>query len=277
MSQPRPLGLWTAVLCGFGVLHVAAVLMFGAASTQWFQASIGDDLLWVRLAIAWTTVQLTLALLSVAVVQRAARLPRGTRGRARTVSLAITTGLHAAITSASIGILLWSARVSVGHVLGGTVASLLFGLTHLAYSDLDLDWVPTLYNTATTLQSVTAALIVTLSMSCWFLAPADRRQRFWWGFDAALVLAFLAVTVLFPLSPSDGDDASLARAVVRVSITAVFAIRLVLRLVARCCRRSNGSASARWSPRATFVQRRLAFWPQAAPCRSSPLQSPPAC
>jgi len=34
MSQQRPLGLWTAVLCGFGVLHVAAVIAFGATSTQ---------------------------------------------------------------------------------------------------------------------------------------------------------------------------------------------------------------------------------------------------
>jgi lipoprotein-releasing system permease protein len=208
-----------------------AVLAFGATSTQWFQASIGDDLLWVRLAIAWTTMQLTLALLSVAVLQRAARLPRGARGRARTVGLAITTGLHAVITTASVGVLLWAARVSIGHVLGGTIASLLFGLTHLAYSDLDLAWVPTLYHTATRLQGVTAALIVILSMSCWFLVPTERRQRFWWGFDAVLVVAFLAVSFLFPLSPSDGNDASLVRAVIRVSVTTVFGIRLALRLV----------------------------------------------
>ena len=231
MSQPRPLGFWTAVLCGFGVVHVTAVLAFGATSTQWFQASIGDDLLWVRLAIAWTTMQLTLALLSVAVLQRAARLPRGARGRARTVGLAITTGLHAVITTASVGVLLWAARVSIGHVLGGTIASLLFGLTHLAYSDLDLAWVPTLYHTATRLQGVTAALIVILSMSCWFLVPTERRQRFWWGFDAVLVVAFLAVSFLFPLSPTDGNDASLVRAVIRVSVTTVFGIRLALRLV----------------------------------------------
>ncbi|MBW2588148.1 MAG: hypothetical protein JRD92_14555, partial [Deltaproteobacteria bacterium] len=172
MSQPRPLGVWTAVLCGFGVLHVVAVLVLGATSTQWFQATIGNDLLWVRLAIAWTTTQLTLMLLSAAVLQRAARLPRGARGRARTVGLAITAGLHAAISTASVGVLLWAARVSVGHVLGGTIPSLLFGLTHLAYADVDLAWVPTLYHTATTLQGVTAALIVTLSMSCWFLVPA---------------------------------------------------------------------------------------------------------
>ena len=231
MSQPRPLGFWTAVLCGFGVLHVAAVLVFGATSTQWFQATIGNDLLWIRLAIAWATTQLTLALLSAAVLQRAVRLPRGARGRARTIGLATTAGLHAVITTASAGVLLWAARVSVGHVLGGTIASLLFGLTHLAYSDLDLAWVPTLYHTATTLQAVTAALIVVLSMSCWFLVPAARRERFWWGFDAALVVAFLAVSFLFPLSPTEGNDASLIRAVVRVSVTTVFAIRLALRMV----------------------------------------------
>jgi len=231
MSRPRPLGFWTAVLCGFGVLHVAAVLAFGATSTHWFQASIEDDLLWMRLAIAWTTVQLTLALLSVAVLRRATRLPRGTRGRARTLGLAVVTGLHVLITTASTSILLWAAHVSIGHVLGGTVASLLFGLTHLAYPDVDLAWVPTLYHTAVTLQGLTAALIVSLSLSCWFLVPPERRQRFWWGFDAAILAAFLAVTVLFPLSSSEGDDASLARAVIRVTVTTMFVVRLAARLV----------------------------------------------
>jgi lipoprotein-releasing system permease protein len=231
MNQQRPPGPWTAVLCIVGVLHVAAVLVFGATSPQWFQVLIGDDLLWVRLAIAWTTVQVTLALLSVAVLQRAASLPRGTRGRARTAGLAISAGLHALITTTSVGVLLWAAHVSVGHVLGGTVASLLFGLTHLAYSDLDLAWVPTLYRTATTLQGITAALIVVLSISCWFLVPAQRRHRFWWAFDAALVVAVLAVSFLFPLSPTSGDDASLARAVLRVSVSTIFVVRLATRLV----------------------------------------------
>ena len=231
MSETRPLGFWTAVLCSFGIVHVAAVLVFGATSAQWFQASIGNDLLWVRLAIAWTTMQLTLALLSAAVLQRAVRLPRGARGRARTVGLAVTTGLHVLITTASVVILLWAARVSVGHVLGGTIASLLFGLTHLAYSDLDLSWAPTLYNTATTLQGISAALIVTLSMSCWFLVPAERRQRFWWGFDGALVVGFVAVSFLLPLSPTDGDDSSLVRAVIRVGVTTTFVIRLSLRMI----------------------------------------------
>ncbi len=231
MSKTRPLGFWTAVLCGFGVLHVAAVLVFGATSPRWFQASIENDLLWVRLAIGWATSQLSLALLSVAVLQRAARLPRGTRGRARTFALGLTAALHALITSASVGILLWAARVSVGHVLGGTVASLLFGLTHLAYADLDLSWVPTLYETANTLQAVTSALIVVLSMSCWFLVPTARRERFWWGFDAALAAAFLLVTTVFPISPAEGDETSLLRAVVRVSVTTIFGVRLTLRLV----------------------------------------------
>jgi lipoprotein-releasing system permease protein len=231
MSQPRPLGFWTALLCGFGVLHVAAVLSFSATSTQWFQASVTDDLLWVRLAIGWATAQLTLALLSAAVLQRAIRLPRGARGRARTVGLAITTGLQALITTASVGILLWAARVSVGHVLGGTVASLLFGVTHLAYSDIDLGWVPKVYHTAATLQNLTAAPIAILSMSCWFLVRVEPRERFWRGFDAALVVAFVAAIVALPLSPADGDDASLARSVLRMTITTIFGIRLALRLV----------------------------------------------
>jgi lipoprotein-releasing system permease protein len=231
VSQARSLGFWAAVLCGFGVLHAAAVLVFGGTSTQWFQASIGNDLLWVRLAIGWATCQLSLALLSVAVLQRATRLPRGTRGRARTVALGVTAALHALITTASVGILLWAARVSVGHVLGGTVASLLFGLTHLAYADLDLAWLPTLYQTATTVQAISSALIVVLSMSCWFLVPAARRERFWWGFDAALAVAFVLVSAVWPITPTEGDETSLLRAVVRVSVTTIFGVRLTLRLV----------------------------------------------
>jgi lipoprotein-releasing system permease protein len=231
MSQPRPLGFWTAVLCGLGLGHVVAMLVFGATSTRWFQALIDDDLLWVRLVIGWSTIQLTLALLSVAVLQRAARLPRGTRGRARTVAVAITSVAHALITTVSVGILLWAARVSVGHVLGGTVASLLFGLSHLAYLELDLDWVPILYHAASTLQVMSAALLVILSAACWFLVPAERRQRFWLAFDAALVLAFVIVTVRFPLSPAEGDDGSLVRAVIRVAVTTLFAIRLALRSI----------------------------------------------
>ncbi len=231
MSERQPLGMWTAVLGVLGVLHAAAAWIFAAQSSEWFQAQLDDDLLWVRLVIGWTTVQLILLLLSLGVLQRAARLPRGNRGRARIVGLSTVGMLHAAITTASVGILLWAARVSAGHVLGGTVASLLFGLSHLAYGDLDLDWVPTLYHAAATLQTASGVFIVVLSTSCWFLVPLERRRRFWLGFDAALLIGFVAVTALLPLSAAEGDDASLLRAVIRVSITTLFAIRLSLRLV----------------------------------------------
>ena len=231
MSDTRPPGIWTGVLCGLGVLQTAAVLVFAGTSTQWFQAQLADDLLWVRLAIGWATVQLTLLLLSIAVTQRAANSPRGTRGRARTLGLGITALLHALITSTTLGILLWGAYASVGHVLGGSVASLLFGLTHLAYPDLDLDWLPTLYQAAKSLQGISGAVLVGLSASCWFLIPVERRQRFWWVFDGALLLAFVAMSFSFPITPADGDDASLARAVARVSVTTLFVVRLALRLV----------------------------------------------
>ncbi|MGD8608853.1 MAG: ABC transporter permease [Myxococcales bacterium] len=231
MNQRTPLGLWTGVLCVLGVLHVVAARTFAAQSPQWFQAQLDDELLWVRLVIGWTTVQVILFLLSLAVLQRAARLARGSRGRARMTGLGLVSALHAAMTSVSIGMLLWAARASAGHVLGGTVTSLLFGLTHLAYVDLDLDWVPTIYHAATTLQTLSSVCIVILSASCWFLVAAERRRRFWLGFDALLLIAFAAVSAWLPLSPAEGDEASLLRAVIRVSVTTVFAIRFSLRLV----------------------------------------------
>ena len=81
MSRERPLGVWTAVLAGLGVLQVVALLVFMGSSTRWFQAQLEDDTLWVRLAIGWATLQLTLFLLSVAVAKRAIGRPRGARGR----------------------------------------------------------------------------------------------------------------------------------------------------------------------------------------------------
>lgn len=231
MSAARPHGIWTGVLCGLGVFQVAALLVFADTSTTWFQAMLGDGTLWLRLAIAWSTLQVTLLLLSTAVLRGAISKPRGARGRAREVALSTTALLHALITTASVAILLWGARASVGHVLGGTVPSLLFGLTHLAYPETDLDWVPTLFHACGTLQAVTGILLGALSISCWFLVASERRQRFWWVFDGMLVLAFVAVTLSFPLSPAEGDDASLARAAARVAVTATFAARLSLRLV----------------------------------------------
>ena len=101
MIETRPLGVWTGVLCCLGILQTAAVLVFAGTSTQWFQAQLADDVLWLRLAIGWATLQTSLLLLGMAVARRALGLPRGTRGRARTIGLAVTALLHAVISSAT--------------------------------------------------------------------------------------------------------------------------------------------------------------------------------
>ncbi|MDH3728800.1 MAG: hypothetical protein OER77_14810, partial [Myxococcales bacterium] len=231
MTTSRPLGFWTAVLCGLSVLHATATIVFLGTSTRWFQAMQVDELVWIRLLIGWTTAQLIVGLLSLAIARRARRMPRGALGRARIVSLSVAAGLHTAITTASIGLILWAALASLGHVLGGTIPSLLFGLTHLAYPDLDLEWVQTLYQTATSLQWATGTALVVLATACWFLLPLPKRERFWWVFDALMVLALVAVSFALPLTPIEGDDASLGGAVVRVTVTALFATRVALRLV----------------------------------------------
>ena len=58
MSETRRPEIWTGVLCGLVVLQAAAVLAFAGTSTRWFQAQLADDVLWIRLAIGWATVQL---------------------------------------------------------------------------------------------------------------------------------------------------------------------------------------------------------------------------
>ena len=231
MTERKPLGVWPGVLCALGVLQVAALLAFMNTSTAWFQATLEDDVLWYRLAIGWCTLQLILLLLGLAVARRALALPRGAVGRARTVALGSVGAAHAVVTSILVGTLLWGAKASVGHVLGGSVASLLFGLTRLAYPDLELEWISEVYYIAKNLNALTSTLLVALSASCWFLIPAERRERFWWVFDGALVLGFLLVSAFLPFSPDEGDDTSLAKAVVRVTVTALLVARVALRSV----------------------------------------------
>ena len=231
MSEPRPLGPWAGVLCVLGATQVAAVLLFMGTSTEWFQALLADGLVWIRLVIGWGTAQLSLLLLSLGVLGRASALSPGSRGRARIVALAITGVLHALVTSAIVGTLLWAAKVSIGHVLGGSVASLLFGLTHLAYPDVDLEWIAELYYVAKNLNVLTSASMLILAIACWFLIRIESRRRFWWFFDGALVIAVLAASALLPFSPDEGDDMSLARSVLRVGITTLFLARAALRLV----------------------------------------------
>jgi len=231
MTEGKPLGVWPGVLCALAILQVGAVLAFMNTSTTWFQATLEDDVLWYRLAIGWTTLQVTLLLLGIEVMRRAFTIARGTIGRARTIALGMVGALHAVVTGVIVGTLLWSAKASVGHVLGGSVASLLFGLTRLAYPDAELDWVSEVYYVAKNLNGVSSALLIALSASSWFLIPVERRERFWWVFDVALVVAFLFATAFLPFSSVEGDDLSLAKAVVRVSITALLVARIALRSV----------------------------------------------
>ncbi|MEM7435581.1 MAG: ABC transporter permease [Myxococcota bacterium] len=231
MTTGRPLGFWAAGLCAIALVQSVAVVAFLGMSALWFQVSLLDDLLWVRLVIGWTTLQLVLLLLSLAVLSRARALQRGARGRARILGLATIGVLHSLVTSASVGIILWAAFAARGHVLGGTVASLLFGLTHLAYPSLELEWLRGVYEATSTLQWVTLGLLAVLGTSCWFLVSADRREQFWRVFDVGITGLFVAVSLALPLAPVEGHDGSLAGAVVRVVVTTLFASRLALRAV----------------------------------------------
>lgn len=231
MTERKPLGVWPGVLCALGVFQVAALLVFMNTSTTWFQATLEDEILWFRLTIGWATLQLTLFLLGLAVMRRALTIPRGSIGRARMITLGAVAALHASVTGILVGTLLWSAKASVGHVLGGSVASLLFGLTRLAYPDAELEWMSEVYYVAKNLNGLTSTLLISLSASCWFLIPPGRRERFWSVFDGALVVAFVFATAFLPFSPDEGDDFSLTKAVIRVSVTALLITRMSLRAV----------------------------------------------
>ena len=226
-----PFGLWSTVLGGFAIGQLIASAVFLNTSTLWFPLSLERDALWLRLAIVWLTVQVALGVLSVAVLRRASRQTRGLRGRARTIALGVVTALYTAVSSLSVGMVLWAALVAKGHVIGGSLTSLFFALTHLSEPTGDLSWVEPTFALSLWLQGAAAATILGLSISAWFLLPLPRRQRFWRAFDAVLVAAFVWATLTMPLSPVEGNDRSLLEAVIRVTVSTVFVVRLALRLL----------------------------------------------
>jgi lipoprotein-releasing system permease protein len=231
MSERRSLGKRTALLGSFLTAHIIGATSFLLSSTRWFPLMLERELLWERLAVGWGLVQIALAVLGVVVARQASRLARGTRGRARSVWLGVSASLYALASSGSLGIVLWAAHEAEGHVIGGTLASLFFALVHLSNPPLDLSWVPPTFNVVTSMQGITASVSVILLIATWFLWPIAKRERFWRYFDVLALAAFVATSLLFPISPVDGDAGSLARAATRVAVTTIFVIRLSTRLV----------------------------------------------
>ena len=65
----------------------------------------------------------------------------------------------------------------------------------------------------------------------WFLVPKRMRARFWLAMDGVLLAAFVLVSLLLPISPPEDAPDAIWLPVIRLAVTALFAVRFVWRVL----------------------------------------------
>ncbi len=163
--------------------------------------------------------------LALAALIRIRKIGRGTAGRARLMILG-WAGIANAPLLAGVAALLAAARVDVllAHGAGwrvlGEVPFELPPPVAIVY------WVVLALTTLSLLGLIGGAL------ASWFLLPKTGLRLWTWiGIDVLLVVAFVLVTLFFPLRPSELSP-GLVQPAIRLAVTTFFVIRAIARLLA---------------------------------------------
>ncbi|MGE3633771.1 MAG: hypothetical protein AB7P00_27970, partial [Sandaracinaceae bacterium] len=177
----------------------------------------------------------TLAL-AILLLVRLGRVAPGTRGRARGYTLAISAIVRA------IGTLTFGAVVAYAFTEPAAldIPELSLGTNTLPVGETPALWDATVNVTLAqgtfpvfvlglALSEIAARVEWGAAISCWFLLPEKVRETFWNVFDALLVIAFVAVTLLFPITPPVENPTASTLPAIRLAVTAVAAIRLLFR------------------------------------------------
>jgi lipoprotein-releasing system permease protein len=180
--------------------------------------------------LAWTltitlpTLWLAKTVLAALVIRRGARLQPGMKGRARLqlVGFASLFDLAASLLPTLLFLNGTLRSLESGFALRYDVAEAVLGLPAAVQASIVGIYLGC---------SVVGTVSLVLQVSLWFLLPERFRFWFWVAFDALVVAAFAFVTATLPIQPvTEGLDA-LVEPVVRLSITAVFALRVFVRLL----------------------------------------------
>ncbi len=168
-------------------------------------------------------VPLILLVLAVVTLMRARSLAPGSRGR---VSLAMAGIGGAALlvsNAAAILLLFWGAkRASLTSLSSVQVQDALYGLPTWGEVVLIVAWA---------LDGIAWPVATAGEMASWFLVPERLRRRIWAVVDGTLLAGFVFVTVTLPMEPASDNPNAVALAVVRLTVTALFALRLAARVV----------------------------------------------
>jgi len=160
----------------------------------------------------------------------------GTRGRVRVAMVAVTMGVRSlgyiglavVLTLAlrdpnaiMLGIGFDTGTVSVGQMPGVFESLRLVTASQGTYRILLV---------ALVLGGVGAVFELFAVLACWFLLPLGFRRVFWGINDSLLTFAFVAVTLLLPIQPTDDSPETLLPSI-RLAVTALFATRALFRLI----------------------------------------------
>jgi lipoprotein-releasing system permease protein len=156
-------------------------------------------------------------LLGAAVLVRQLRRPRRSHGRGRLTWLAIGGITHATGVSAIVALLVRHLRLQ--DVAAG------FGLSGLGRSQ----WLLLLALACISTLGIVIALFT--SLLSWQLLSMKVRKRIWWLIDVPLLAAVIIAWRTLPSQPLQSVPNSLSLAVLRHSITTLFALRLIVRLL----------------------------------------------
>lgn len=149
---------------------------------------------------------------------------RDTRGRARTLSFSVL-----ALSSAL-------ARAIGAYTLHGAIANTVEAKISFDFGDAALYFTLTeaealLYKGAQLARVLTDGAALGGAFALYLGLSRALRARIALALDLLIVAAFIFAITALELEPNERDPASLARAIVRLSITALLALRLALRLV----------------------------------------------
>ena len=155
---------------------------------------------------------------AVATLFRVQRLQRGTPGRGRLMTVAVSGIVHLLSYLVLFYVLLYAAAQGLTAGLGPAVApgDLLLTLP---------EWVDPAFYASLAISALSLNALIGGCISCWFLIPERIRRAVWMFVDVALLVAMVFVTAAFPMKPVSDAPEALVQPVVRLAVTVLFALR----------------------------------------------------
>lgn len=220
----RTLGFLPWVVLAAAVFHVVGLIGMIADPDRALRGLMenGPALRVARYALPLG--DLGLAVLFGVSAYRALRIRAGVKGKLRAILLGLVGVVHFPLVATT-----WSLFLAAMLQVGTRRLASFFSPTDVVYL-LDAGQAAVL-ETMAKAALVTAVPFVPLVLSHWFVLPEKPRARFFVVFDAVVAFAFVYAIAKLPIAPLDEHPATKLTASLRHLLTALFAIRLFVRVL----------------------------------------------